>query len=262
MSSPLPEALTLGLLGSVHCLGMCGVFAGAVGAGTRGRSRRLLAGRMAAYLGGKTLTYAFLGTLVFSAGARLLQGEALGTARRTALLLAGLAIVGTGLHLGGWLPAAMVRVGQAPGRNLARLLAPVRTWTRLPGPAGAAVLGFLNGFLPCGLVLAAVFLAAASATALGAATTMAVFGLATGPALLLPALAGRGLSVAGRPGLRRLAALLLLALAPFSLWRGGLLAGGEGTPSCCEAPAAASTATAGPGHDLPTPSGETSPATR
>ena len=230
----LLEAVALGLLGGVHCIGMCGVFGAAVGSACRGAARLRFAGRMGAYLAGKTLTYVFLGTAAAALGDRWLEPAHLHAWRRVALWLAAATILGTGLRLGGWLPS--FDLGLRDSVVARAVLSPLRALRRamqLPGASGAAILGFLNGFLPCGLVYAAVLLAAASKDPLHGAGVMAAFGVATGPALLLPALAGRQLAASRAMLLRRVAALLLLVLAAGTAWRGARWLPGE--PSCCSA---------------------------
>ncbi|MFQ5749007.1 MAG: sulfite exporter TauE/SafE family protein [Planctomycetota bacterium] len=216
--APFLDAFLLGLLGSAHCLGMCGGFSAAVGASLHPRARLRFAGRMTAYLGGKALTYALFGALA----AGFSRGKAGGildpSVRKAVVLVAAVTILLTGLHTAGWLrlffhrPFSLLPAGiRAPLREL------FRAWTRLPGGPGAAVLGFLNGFLPCGLVVGAVLIAASTGSPARGAGVMLLFGISTGPALLFPALAGRAAARAPRRGIRRLAGLLLVALA---LWTG------------------------------------------
>ncbi|TAH39648.1 MAG: sulfite exporter TauE/SafE family protein [Planctomycetota bacterium] len=236
----LAPALALGLLGSAHCLSMCGAFAAAIGATCRGRGRWHFAWRMLAYCGGKTLTYVFLGVLVASAGAGALDHAAWEAWRRAALWLAAAWVALVALRVGGWLPVP--RVLARPQAALARALGPLRgavaSWRLLPGPLGAAALGFLNGFLPCGLVVAGLLLAAASPTPGQSAAVMAVFGAGTWPALLLPALAARACAPAPRAVTRRALALLLLAFAAAAAWRGST----PGQPrACCSMPEPART---------------------
>lgn len=231
--SPVLQAVVLALLGGGHCIAMCGVFSAAVGASLPASARAAFAGRMAAYVAGKAVTYAFLGVLAWSAGASLLDSAHLHSWRRVALGLAAATILLTGLQTVGWVPPMPVPVRLQAA--LARWLRPLRSlpaaWRSLPGPLGAAVLGFLNGFLPCGLVLAAVLVAASADAAYEAAGVMLAFGVATGPALLVPALAGRLMAGARRPRLRRFAGGALLALGAWTAVQAVRLP--ETAPPCC-----------------------------
>jgi sulfite exporter TauE/SafE len=81
------------------------------------------------------------------------------------------------------------------------------------------VVGIMNGFLPCGLVYAALAAAAARGSAGEAMLGMMVFGLGTWPALGALGIAGSALGPGVRARLRPAAALLMLALAGVSFWR-------------------------------------------
>ncbi|MFQ5407548.1 MAG: sulfite exporter TauE/SafE family protein [Anaerolineales bacterium] len=180
-------AFTLGLLGSFgHCLGMCsGVTLLLRRSGIAGR--KLLLAHV-----GRVTTYALLGLATGAAGQallrllpplRLLQG-ALGLAAGSAAAYMALALLG-------WLPSPETfgpALARAWGRAVRRLL---RTGdSSVPVPA--YFVGLAWGLLPCGLVLAALLGAAASATPLMGALTMLAFGLGTWPALFGMAWFARG----------------------------------------------------------------------
>jgi sulfite exporter TauE/SafE len=67
----------------------------------------------------------------------------------------------------------------------------------------AALLGGLNGVLPCGLVYIGCAAAAAAGTVSGGVATMLAFGLGTAPMLLSIGLAGRAFRWSNPPHLRR-----------------------------------------------------------
>ncbi|THF56254.1 sulfite exporter TauE/SafE family protein, partial [Pseudothauera rhizosphaerae] len=95
-----------GMAGSMHCLGMCGGFACALGADGRGAGATLR--RHLVYNLGRVTTYCFLGALAGLAGGWLAGhggvGAGVGLAQRALALLAGLLMVAAGLQLLG-LPA-------------------------------------------------------------------------------------------------------------------------------------------------------------
>lgn len=205
----LVAVLITGLLGSAHCLGMCGGFALALGAlpGTRP-----FAVRFAAYALGKTATYAALGTVAGSIGYALWLAA---PAQRVVTIAFGLAVMATGVLL--W------RGTSANGR-LGRLVA-----ARLTGPIGRLVgqrtvaaslgLGLLNGLLPCGLVWAMLAVAAAAGDPARGAVVMAVFGLATLPALALAGTAGRWLVPRWRQRVQRVGALVVVLIGVLTVLR-------------------------------------------
>lgn len=185
----LAAALTLGLAGSVHCLGMCGGIAAA--AGTRTQSAASGAGAALAGLSfnlGRIASYALLGLLV---GA--LVGAAVGQLHVRPFAVALRALAGLLMFLMG--------LSLLSGRDLLSLeRAGGRLWQRLRPLAGRALalppalrfaaLGLLWGFLPCGLVYSALALSATAGSAAAGGATMLAFGLGTLPAMLAVTLAG------------------------------------------------------------------------
>ena len=205
----LLAVLVTGLLGSAHCIGMCGGFAMALGAlpGTRP-----YAVRMAGYAVGKTAMYALLGALAGSVGYALFLAA---PAQKMLTGLFGVAIVATGVLL--W------RGGRAGGPVggwvAARLAAPLG---RLVGrrTLGAAVgLGALNGLLPCGLVWAMLAVAAASGSAARGALVLAVFGAATIPALALAGSLGRRAAPRWRHRVQRAGAVVVVCVGLLTVFR-------------------------------------------
>jgi hypothetical protein len=172
-------AFILGLVGSLHCAGMCGPLALALPNAGR-NALAYFAGRMSYNLG-RLVTYCVLG-LIFGllgkslalAGVQRWVSIALGVA-----LLAGL-FVSRKLALWRPMTALVERLKSAMGALLRR-----RSLDAL------LVLGLLNGLLPCGLV----YVACAGATATGAlfngALYMLAFGAGTVPMMLAISLSGK-----------------------------------------------------------------------
>jgi hypothetical protein len=221
----LPLVFLAGLAGSMHCVGMCGGFACALGGDARGPAAGLL--RHAVYNTGRLCSYCFLGALAAVAGALLVghHGEpgAVGAAQRLLALVSGGLMVFVGLRFLGLfhLPAAGA---QGEGR-LVRLLKGV---LRTPGFAAPLAFGVLNGLLPCPLVYAFVAQAAASGGPLQAVQVMTAFGLGTFPAML--AMGGLGLWWRHAPRAQPVHASFLppVATLPRVAWRvlGVRIAGG------------------------------------
>lgn len=170
----------LGLAGSVHCAGMCGPLALALPRGAGAGWGGHVAGRLAYNLG-RVTTYGVLG-LVFGWVGRSL---ALVGVQRWVSIGLGVALL-LGVFLNG--RAAGLRVP-----NPLALPAVRRLFGRLlqaPGMGALALLGGLNGLLPCGLVYAACAGAAATGEELAGVEYMVVFGLGTVPMMLGLTLAG------------------------------------------------------------------------
>jgi sulfite exporter TauE/SafE len=187
MIAAITAAALAGLVGSPHCIGMCGTFALACG----GRASHTLA-----WHAGKTLTYALLGALAGAAGHSIPGPTWVATAVSTVL------VVWFAAGLAGIVPEPAVRI---PG--LARLATRAATRGDL---ASRFLFGAANGLLPCGLVYATLGIAVASGDAITGAAAMAAFGLATVPALATFGLGVRRLAANQRPWTRRALALLVL----------------------------------------------------
>lgn len=187
MSEYLPIFLA-GLAGSMHCVGMCGGFACAMGADPRGRAATL--GRHLAYNVGRVTTYGFLGAVVGHLGVLLVGhgGEATtaSLAQRALALVSGLLMVFIGLQFFGLFRRLSRHAVGAGSEAIAQaLVRGLRTLIAVPGFAPPLAFGVLNGFLPCPLVYAFAAQAAGSGGALPGLLTMAAFGLGTFPAMLI-----------------------------------------------------------------------------
>ncbi len=220
-------ALLAGLLGSTHCLGMCGGIAGALGMSTGPRSP--VSGMLYALLFnfGRIGSYALAGLIAGGIGlglANLLNYTVLAPALRVAT---GLIMAAIGLQLAfNW--RGLRRIEQV-GARLWKRLAPL-TGRLLPvkNPPQALALGLLWGWLPCGLVYTMLLAAATSGSPLQGAAVMAGFGAGTLPALTLAgAAAGRFRGLAQRPALRRVAGVVLLGFGVWTIFAPTLLHGAD-----------------------------------
>jgi uncharacterized protein len=179
----LLTAFLTGLLGSTHCVGMCGGISAALSFAVPAQARlgaRLVLFQLA-YNSGRIFTYVLLG---LSAG--LLLQALPGTWAQSVWprLLAALMMIMLGLYLAGW--SQLLQKLEGRGGKIWHALQPLRKKI-LPvdNPAKAILAGMLWGFLPCGLVYSALALAMARADATLSAATMLAFGLGTLPVLLL-----------------------------------------------------------------------------
>ncbi len=210
-----PSAFLIGLLGSTHCLGMCGGISASlsmalpVGSGFRFRQSLMLLtfnfGRIASYA-------------VIAAGVALLSTSAadqwaeLGGLLRT---IAGLLLILMGLSMAQWWQGIryVERLGAPVWSKLSpltRRLLPVRH------PGQALALGVLWGWLPCGLIYSTLGWAALQPTVGSAALTMVFFGLGTLPSMLATGYAAgwiKGLQ--GNRLFRKGTAVMLIV---FGLW--------------------------------------------
>jgi uncharacterized protein len=178
-----------GLVGSAsHCAPMCGPFVLAQTGETMARMpvgsgelRRLAGAALAPYHAGRAVTYILLAVLLSLPLRLMSQLPHLRFVPAVALLLGALLFLVLGFRgLRGSLENGLLGAGL--GARLGRIAKPLfaKPW----GWRGLG-LGMVLGFLPCGLLYAAIGAAAATSDPLAAAMSMAAFTLGTFPVLWL-----------------------------------------------------------------------------
>lgn len=190
-----------GLLGGVHCAGMCGgIVAALSGQGAGGRWRLHLA-----YSLGRIASYAAAGALAGAVGSLGLLLDGVLPVQIALYVLANLMLVLVGLYLAGvsGVAARLESMGTWLWRRvqpLTRGLLPADTLPRALG------LGLLWGWLPCGLVYGILLTSMLAGDPLNGAAIMLAFGLGTLPNLLFAGLAWRRISALTRARPVRVAA--------------------------------------------------------
>lgn len=212
----LPLALLGGLLGSAHCIGMCGPLAMTLGAATPRLGVNVQ--RQLAYSAGRVFTYSCGGAAAAFAGLwAASHSRSLVLSQAWLALAAGGLLVLMGLVTLGLAPRPALRMfGHAPC-GAARAL---KTLLTEPTSSGAFLAGVATGFIPCGLVYA--FLLKASSTGsvwLGGAT-MALFGVGTAPLMVLAGAGASLMSISARARVYRLAAWCVVLAGAITIARG------------------------------------------
>jgi sulfite exporter TauE/SafE len=210
----LPLIFVAGLLGSSHCLGMCGPFALAIGGGAKSWRSNLL--RQLVYTLGRVFTYGTLGAFAGYAGFRL-QGSMILLRNGAAILaiVAGLFLIYQGLVATGILKRRGVHSHAAclGGSFLA-------TFLRTPGCQGVFLAGIFTGLLPCGLVYGFLALAAGTASIGQGALLMVAFGLGTAPVMIAAGTGASLMSLTLRKRLYQAAAWCVILTGLISIARG------------------------------------------
>ncbi len=204
--------LLLGLLGSGHCIGMCGVFSVAISAAAP--SPLVVVWRQAAYQAGKATAYVFLGALLLAAGTLAGARDTLAHAQTILGWIAGAVMIAAGLSYAlevRW-PAPLVRWWRG-GAACAAL------W-RSPSLAKSLLAGWVNGFLPCGLSFTALLYLASFGSPAGLVAGAYLFGFATMPGLLAVALLGQRIHAGARRWLVRASGVALVIFGVLTLVRG------------------------------------------
>ncbi|HMP99101.1 MAG TPA: sulfite exporter TauE/SafE family protein [Cyclobacteriaceae bacterium] len=204
-------ALMLGILGSMHCIGMCGPIALAIPAGKS--LNRFLISRFL-YNTGRVITYMTLGAILGLAGGVFIW---LGWQQWLAMALGALmfifALFSFRLNYNYKVPT--------PLQNLLILIkSKIAHMFKKKGFLAPLVTGMLNGLIPCGLVYLAMGTALASGNILDGATFMTFFGIGTIPALLATAFAGRIAGIKLRTGLLKFSPVFIALLAVVIFLRG------------------------------------------
>ncbi len=242
-SIALLPVFVIGLLGGVHCVGMCGGIVSAFSIATPGRRpfpvavtaapadspaapASFLAAaadsgtRVLAFNAGRIVSYAIAGALAGLLGSvpTLINLAAVQTA---AYWLANAMLVALGLSLmNAWHGLARVeRVGQRVWRlvqpAIRRLLPVQHAWQAL-------ALGGLWGWVPCGMVYSVLMTALLTGSAVNGALVMLAFGLGTLPLLFSIGVAGTAMQgFLQRPRVRLAAGALVLAFGVLGLVRVG-----------------------------------------
>ena len=176
----LLTALLAGLLGGVHCVGMCGGIVAAFSFRADGSTPPF---RLhLAYNLGRVSSYVFFGALAGMLGASLKLAGFL-PVQTLLFVLAQVVMILLGLYLAGFSRWVLVfeRAGGVLWRAVKPLfqkLLPVRSTPQ------ALLAGMVWGWLPCGLVYSVLVSALAAGSAASGAALMLAFGLGTLPNLL------------------------------------------------------------------------------
>ncbi len=216
-----PSAFLIGLLGSTHCLSMCGGISASlsmalpVGKGFRLRQSLLLI----AFNSGRIGSYALIATLVaILSTSAANQWAELGIILRS---ISGMLLIFMGLSMGQWWQG--IRYVERIGAPLWKRLSPLTRRLLPVNHAGQALaLGALWGWLPCGLVYSTLGWAALQPTVGSAALTMMFFGLGTLPSMLATGYAASWISgLKSNQMFRKFTGALLIL---FGLWTLPLMA--------------------------------------
>ena len=189
-------AFTLSLLGGAHCAGMCGGFVSALQVQ---RPREVSAARLAAgYHTGRITSYALAGVLVGTIGGALYAADLLPL--QMILLVAGsLMLLAIGASLFG--RASWLKRLEPLGLGVWRMVGPVARRVYPPRSSGQALLaGLAWGWIPCGMVYAALPLALVAGGPWQGAVVMLAFGLGTLPNMIAVDIAVTKLGGAGTFG--------------------------------------------------------------
>lgn len=207
----LLQAFLIGILGSFHCIGMCGPIALALPLKNTNLISRVISSLL--YNGGRSITYGIMGLLFGLLGRGLYLG---GLQRWTSIALGILMILSVifpflfkKVNLEGRIDQVLGKVKALFARFLA-----VRSYRSL------FIIGLLNGLLPCGLVYIALAGAIVAGEALDGALFMVFFGLGTTPVMFALPVAGSMISLKIRKKISRIIPYFIVLIGLIFILRG------------------------------------------
>jgi len=207
----LAAAVTLGLLGSMHCIGMCGPLVLAVP--STARSRMVFFVERIIYNVGRTVTYGVMGAVLGLIG----KGIMVNVQQDISIVVGVLILVTVGIPL-----ALRSRLEQLSPLKMTYQFVKEKFSALLQkrGTAALFFLGMVNGLLPCGLVYTALIGATAVADLWKSSLFMMVFGMGTIPALVVISMTGRLLTLKYRSLLTRAIPYVSIMVALILILRG------------------------------------------
>lgn len=205
-------AFLVGIVGSLHCVGMCGPIAAILP--YQGASKIGTAANVLKYHAGRILTYSILGAMI--------------------------GLVGRGIYIAGWQSTLSIIAGIFLLVLAVFSVRVERKFIRLPGVSRLfgfvraqlaeflhqkhqrhfIFIGMLNGLLPCGMVYLAITGALATGSVWQGAVYMSLFGAGTIPLLLLVSVFGNWVGMKVRNVMRRAIPGFLVLFALLLIFRG------------------------------------------
>jgi hypothetical protein len=213
-SALVASAFAMGFLGSTHCVAMCGGVVAMTCSSLPIERRRNIGSQIGfalAYNAGRIGSYAAFGALAGGLGASAVAMAGIVPAALLLRTAAGMMMVAVGLYLAG-ISSALGFIERAVS-PIWRLVAPgARRLLPIRHPLSAFALGLIWGWMPCGLVYAALASAITSGSGPAGAATMAAFGVGTLPMLLALGSAGAAVARLARARVVRCAAGAIVLL--------------------------------------------------
>jgi len=205
-------AFTAGILGSGHCVGMCGALVSSFFMKAKKGDMRLYA----AYHGARITVYMMFGALAALLGVTLASAEFISKIQGYLQVFVGLFVILLALDMLKLLPFHL-SFGIFPKYLLRHGLSKAST----KGAAtGAAMAGMVNGFMPCPLTLSIAVTATTAESPISGGLLMLAFGIGTLPSMLFISVAFSKLSVKARGYMLKGAATVVLIMGSITMTRG------------------------------------------
>lgn len=210
-------AFMAGVLGSGHCVGMCGALVSGcfMKSGMKpGASKSYFP--YLVYQLARIFVYTLVGFAAAALGVVLVSSGMLGKVQSLLQMSVGSAVIVLALGILGWipfqgsvrlLPMTVLRRGYAESRSQGPIL-------------GATIAGLLNGLMPCPLTFAMAVKATSATTILEGGLLMLTFGAGTLPTMLFVSVAFGKMSAHFRGLMLKSAALIMIAMGFNTIYMG------------------------------------------
>lgn len=208
----LLSALVLGFFGSLHCLGMCGPIAFMLPLDRQRKSKKIV--QLSIYHFGRMLSYGLLGLLFGLVG----KGLYLFGFQQNLSILVGVIMILLVL-----LPSTYVkryRIAKPIYGLLAKVKSSLGNELKKRTPDTFLTIGFLNGFLPCGLVYMALLGAVALGNAWQGSLYMLLFGVGTVPLMTTAVLFSSLLKGSAKRTVQKLIPVFVVLIGALFIIRG------------------------------------------
>ncbi len=201
----------MGLLGSAHCIGMCGPLVMSLPISKKNTFDKIISTSL--YHIGKLFSYGILGIIMGLFGKQFFVYSA----QQHISIIIGIIM----LFYVAWVFVIKSKKSFTPLRFIQKpVLNGLGKLFRSQYLGSFLLIGFLNGLLPCGMVYLALTSAMATGSALYAGMFMFFFGLGTVPALLMMALGGQYMGQIFRKKLQGLLPYFIFSMGMFLILRG------------------------------------------
>ncbi|MCO6501051.1 MAG: sulfite exporter TauE/SafE family protein [Vicingus serpentipes] len=205
-------AFSIGLLGSFHCIGMCGPIAFALPSKSNAIFHRVISG--ITYNIGRITTYILLGVLFGALG----QGISTASTQQAISILLGVIFI-----LSVLIPKSLLNKIN-PTKNIGYFINSIKaTLGRLFNSSSIPnllLIGLLNGLLPCGLVYAAIGGAIATGDVVKGTSFMLFFGLGTLPMMFTAVILSNFITVNFRNKIKKIIPVFIVLLGCLFILRG------------------------------------------
>lgn len=208
----LYTAFILGLLGSFHCIGMCGPIAFVLPLDRSSKAKMIF--QTFLYHFGRLLTYSLIGLLFGFIGKGLYLA---GFQQRLSILM------GVVMILAVLIPVSIFNrfnITKPLYKIIGKVKQQLGLYLNKKSNKSIFLIGFFNGFLPCGLVYMALIGSIASSNAFSGSIYMFLFGLGTVPMMTLAVFAGNIFKVSLRNKIQKAIPVFVVIIGLLFILRG------------------------------------------